>query len=127
LDWADYTEELHDPKFAVGNRTLFEHLSQALCDFRCGKRPAAAGDLRRMIPNKKGIWSFHTVGLRTYGWCPKPHSFVAVTGALESATKADKELNGKKLGEVIEFAISAKLMGTIKLGDIIALFPHENN
>jgi len=80
-----------------------------------------------MIPNKNGIWSFHTVGLRTYGWCPKPHSFVAVTGALESAMKADRGLNWKKQSEVIEFAKSTKLMGTIKLGDIIALFPHETN
>lgn len=125
LDWADETPELHSPENAVGGRTLFEHLLQALCDFRCGKRPAGAGDLRRMIPTKKGIWSFHTVGARTYGWCPKPHAFVAVTGALESATKADKSLNNRKMAEVFRFAQIANLTGTIILGDVLALFPHE--
>jgi hypothetical protein len=104
---------------------MFEHLLQALCEFRCGKRPAGAGDLRRLMPTKNGVWSFHTVGLRTYGWCPKPHSFVAITGALERDTKLDKELNDKKRAEVLSFAAANGLVETIKLGDALALFPYE--
>ena len=125
LDLADNTNAMHELKFGKGGRTIFEHLLQALCDFRCGARPAGAGDLRRMMPTKNGVWSFHTVGLRTYGWCPAPHAFVAVTSALEIQTKADKSLNDKKLAEVLIFAKTHGLAGTIKLGDVLALFPHQ--
>lgn len=125
LDFADNTNAMHEPKFGKGGRTIFEHLLQALCDFRCGTRPAGAGDLRRLMPTKNGIWSFHTVGLRTYGWCPAPHAFVAVISALETDTKTDRSMNDKKLAQVLTFAKTHDLAGTIKLGDLLALFPYQ--
>lgn len=125
MDWGDATAALHDASQAVGGRTLFEHLTIALCDFRCGERPAIAGDLRRMMPTKKGVWSFHTIGLRVYGWVPQEHQFVAVTAALEKDTKTDKTLNGTKRQHVLKFAQQHDLTNTIKMGDILALFPHE--
>lgn len=126
LDWGDYTNALHDKALALGGRTLFEHLLQTLCDFRCSQRPAQVGELKRMMPTSKGIWSLHSPGLRIYGWCPVAHSFVAVTGALESDTKRDRTLNDKKRNEVLSFANTNGLIGTIKLGDVLALFPHTN-
>jgi hypothetical protein len=33
LEWADSTQKLH--QVTIGGRTLFEHLAQFLCDFRC--------------------------------------------------------------------------------------------
>jgi hypothetical protein len=127
LDWADDTPQLHDEKLAVGGRTLFEHLLVMLCDFRCAERcPPHAGDLRRMTPTKKGIWKMHPPRLRIYGWCPAQHAFVAVTGALEAETKADKRLNDKKLNEVLDFIKKHGLQNTILRGDILAIFPHQN-
>jgi hypothetical protein len=125
LDFADNTNAMHEMKFGAGGRTIFEHLLQALCEFRCGTRPAGAGDLRRMMPTKHGIWSFHTVGLRTYGWCPAPHAFVVITSALEMDTKINKGLNDAKRAEVLAFAKAHGLAETIKLGDLLALFPHQ--
>jgi hypothetical protein len=124
MTWADTTAVLHDESKTVGGRTLFEHLLIALCEFRCGKRPAGCGDLRRMMPTKDGVWSFHTIGLRVYGWVPAAHHFVAVTAALEKDTKADKMLNATKRKAVIQFAQDHALENTIKHGDILALFPN---
>lgn len=123
--WANRTPELTDPTMKIGGRFLGEHMVQCLSDFRCSRRPPA-GDLRRMMPNRKGIWKFHPPGLRLYGWCPTPRTFVVVTGALETDTKSDKRLNDRKLSEVSEFIKANKLEKWVVLGDINAIFPPEN-
>jgi hypothetical protein len=125
ITWADTTPQLHDTALAVGGRTLFEHLLQMFCDFRCAKR-FHAGDLRRMTPTKKGIWKMHPAKLRIYGWCPGTHQFVAVTWAFEAETKADKKLNDKKRDEVLRFITSHGLQQTVMLGDILAVFPNQD-
>jgi hypothetical protein len=127
LEWADDMQRLHDPKFGVGGRTLFEHLLMMFCDFRCATRcPPHAGDLRRMIPTKSGIWKMHPPKLRIYGWCPSQHSFVALLPAFESDTKADKSLNATKMKEVEEFIRNHHLESTITRGDVLAVFPNQN-
>lgn len=75
------------------------------------------------MPNKHGIWKLHPPGLRIYGWCPAPRSFVAVTGALESETKTDKKLNDKKRDEVRAFIKLHDVGAHIVRGDILAIFP----
>lgn len=125
FDWADDTAELHDKSLSIGGRTLFEHLFQAFCDFRCEER-FHCGDLRRMMPTNKGVWSMHAPGLRIYGWCPAKHEFVAVTAAFEATTKKDRHLNNRKQEEVLSFAKRYRLSNTVLLGDILALFPHKN-
>ncbi len=124
-EWANLTPELVNPAEKIGGRFLVEHLAQCLCDFRCSRRPPA-GDLRRMMPNKKGIWKLHPPGLRLYGWCPKPQSFVVVTGALEIETKKNKKLNDDKLLQVVNFIKTNKLQACVVIGDINAVFPPEN-
>jgi hypothetical protein len=125
LDWADTKSELHDKTFAVGRRTLFEHLLIMFCDFRCAERcPAHAGDLKRMTPTKHGIWKMHPPKVRVYGWCPDKFQFIAVTAALESETKTDRKLNDRKLKEVNDFIKNHGLEETVLRGDILAVFPH---
>lgn len=63
--------------------------------------------------------------LRLYGWCPSPHSFVAINGALESDTKSDKTLNDKKRDEVLAFIKKYKLDETVLRGEFYEVFPHE--
>lgn len=121
-DWTDLTPELFDPTKKIGGRFLGEHLALCLSDFRCSRRPPA-GDLRRLTPTKKGIWKLHPPGLRLYGWCPKPQSFVVVTGALEIETKKDKKLNDYKQSSVVNFIKANKLQAWVVLGDINAVFP----
>jgi hypothetical protein len=123
--WADETPELHDMALAVGRRTLFEHLLQLFCDFRCLER-FHAGDLRRMMPNNKGVWKMHPARLRIYGWCPGQHQFVAVTYALEADTKSDRRLNNQKRDEVLTFIRANHLERTILRGDVLAVFPNPN-
>jgi hypothetical protein len=124
-DWADGRNDLHDMAVGVGRRTLFEHIEQMFCDFRCSQR-FSAGDLRRMMPDTKGIRKMHPPKLRIYGWCPKPNNrFVAVAGALEWETKSDKKLNGKKRDEVLSFIKTHKLEPTVLLGDNLAVFPPD--
>ena len=125
VKWGDDTAVLHDRKFSIGGRTLFEHLLQAFCDFRCMER-FHCGDLRRLMPTSKGIWSMHAPGLRIYGWCPRQHEFVAVTGATETDTKTDKSLNGKQRKHVEQFIQQHRLNQTVLRGDILAIFPHKN-
>jgi hypothetical protein len=125
LDWADETPEMHDKKSAIGKRTLFEHLLQMFCDFRCSER-FHAGDLKRMLPTSKGIWKMHPPGLRIYGWCPRKHAFVAVTGATETQTKKQKGLNNQKRNEVTAFIKAHRLQQEMMMGDILAVFPYEN-
>jgi|SRR5580700_8727542 hypothetical protein len=125
LSWVDAKPELHDTAFAVGARTLFEHLLTMFCDFRCADHcPPHAGDLKRMTPTKHGIWKMHPPQLRIYGWCPGQHQFIGVTAALESETKADRKLNDKKLNEVRDFIKKHRLERTVLRGDILAVFPH---
>jgi hypothetical protein len=119
-DLFDAVPELHDEKLAQGRRTLGEHIEQIFCDFRCAPRPAPS-ELRRMMPTNKGVWKLHPAGTRVYGWCPRPHSFVAVTLAIAQATKDDKSLNDKKRDEVLAFVKTHKL--SVLRGDIHAIFP----
>ena len=121
-DLFDAIPELHDEKLAQGHRTFGEHIEQMFCDFRCAARPAA-GDLKRMMPNAKGVWKLHPAGARVYGWCPRPHSFVVVTLALVQATKDDHKLNNHKRDEVLAFIKAHKLTAHVVRGDINAVFP----
>lgn len=122
LAWADDTQRLHE--VTIGGRTLFEHLVQFLCDFRCNP-DVHYGDIRRMLPTKGGVWRMYPPGLRVYGWCPARHAFVAVTAAVEADTKQDRRLNDRKRDEVLRFAWHARLTHTILTGDYLALFPHQ--
>jgi hypothetical protein len=122
-DWIDGKDELQDKTQGVGGRTLFEHLEQLFCDFRCSN-PFPAGDLRQMMPTTKGIRTLRPAKLRIYGWCPKPHAFVAVTGAFEADTKKPpKKLNDTKRDEVLAFIKAHKLEHLVLKGDILAVFP----
>jgi hypothetical protein len=121
-DAFDVTDALHDMDLAEGRRTIGEHIQQGLCDFRCSERPGA-GNLRRMLPNKKGVWKIHVPGARIYGWCPRERAFVVVGFALEGDTKKDKKLNDKKRDEVLAFIKKHQLIGSVLLGDILAIFP----
>jgi hypothetical protein len=118
----DAADALHDKELAIGGRTIGEHIEQGLCDFRCSERPAA-GDLRRMLPNKHGVWKIHVPGARIYGWCPKIRSFVVVTFALEIDTKQNKKLNDVKRDDVLTFVKANNLNRSMILGDILAIFP----
>jgi hypothetical protein len=120
--WFDETPELDDPKFKTGSRTIAEHIEQLFCDLRCSERPRA-GDLRRMMPNPKGIWKFHPEKTRLYGWAPKQGCLVVISGALESETKDKTEdnMNKKKRDEVVAFIKAHNL--PVKIGDILAIFP----
>lgn len=121
-DWVENTIELHDDSFKSGGRTLFEHMEQIFCDFRCSKR-IGAGDIRRMVPNVDGIRKMHPVGLRIYGWAPEKDSFVAVTGTLESVTKRDKMTNDNKMKCVLDFIKSNNLKHTVTQGDNSVVYP----
>jgi hypothetical protein len=121
-DWIDGKHELHDMALAVGRRTLFEHIEQMFCDFRCSPR-FPAGDLKQMMPNVKGVRKMHPPRVRIYGWCPGTNAFVAVTGALEAETKADKKLNDKKRDQVLTFIKARKLEHLVLKGDNLAVFP----
>ncbi|WP_136623897.1 hypothetical protein [Bradyrhizobium centrolobii] len=121
-DAFDSTDALHDDKLTIGGRTIAEHIEQGLCDFRCSERPNA-GDLRRMLPNKKGVWKIHVPGARIYGWCPRARAFVAVGFALETDTKRISTLNDSKREDVLTFIKTHKLEDSVLLGDILAIFP----
>ena len=106
----------------IGRRTLFEHIEQMFCDFRCSP-VFPAGDLRQMLPNQKGVRKMHPPKLRIYGWCPAPHAFVAVTAAFEADTKTDKKLNDKKRDDVLAFITANELEKLVLKGDNLAVFP----
>src|SRR5271166_3161294 len=63
LDWADYTPQLHDPESAIEGKTLFEHILQLLREFICAER-VRYGDLKRMMPTRKGVWHMYPEGTR---------------------------------------------------------------
>ena len=121
--WADNTMELHRTR--IGGRSLFEHLEHMFCDFRCSPKINHA-DLKRMLPTRDGVWHMYPAGLRVYGWCPSPNSFVAVTAATAAATKTDPTLNDTKRDHVLRFARRHGLSSTIQTGDFLALFPNKN-
>jgi hypothetical protein len=117
-DWAVRPElQVKD-----GPKTLYEHMEQMFCDFRCSEI-FGAGDLRRMLPNKSGVRTMRPPKLRLYGWCPAAHQFVLVCGVLESQTKTDKSLNDRKRDEVIDFIRRNELGAHVLLGDASAVFP----
>ncbi len=118
FDWADEKPEMIDEGYSIGGRCLLDHLEQMLCDFRCAKYPAA-GDLRRVMPTKHGIWKAHAPALRIYGWFCAPRRFVVVVvaGALEEETKKDKTMNSAKLDEVRSFIAENDLGKTVLRGD----------
>jgi hypothetical protein len=121
--WFDGTNELHTAK--IGGRTLAEHIEQLFCDLRCAERPGA-GDLKRMVPTKIGIWKLHPAKTRLYGWAPKKECIAVVTGALEVETKdktRENELNNEKRDQVLHFIKSNGLKKHVALGDILAIFP----
>jgi hypothetical protein len=126
--WHDAKTELFDPELLFGRRTISEHMDLLFCNLRCSKRPGSGGDLRRMLPHKTGVWSLHVPGARIYGWSPQVGSYVAVTGALASETKApraegEKSIDNKKRDEVISFTRKHHLEHTIIFGDIHAIYP----
>jgi len=124
--WDEFDDEprLHSKNYAVGGRTLGEHIEQTFCDFRCSPRPPA-GELRRMTPNSDGVWKIHPQRTRVFGWCPGPRSFVAVTLALEEDLKAKngQNLYDVKQREVLDFIARHRLESTVLRGDINAIFP----
>ena len=75
------------------------------------------------MPNKYGIWKMHPPKLRVYGWFPAPRTLVVVGGALELETKADKNLNRCRMGEVRNFIRTYGLDKYVVRGDICAIFP----
>jgi hypothetical protein len=118
-DWAVGKPELETKE---GGKTLYEHMEQMFIEFRCAEA-FGTGDLRRMVPNRSGVRKMHPPKLRVYGWCPAPHRFVIVCGALESETKADKSLNDRKHDEVLDFIRRNDLAAHVLLGDARAVFP----
>lgn len=119
-DWVDAEATLDTDM--LGGRTLYEHMQQTFCDFRCAPT-FPAGDLKQLMPTRFGVRKMHPPKLRIYGWCCATHQFVAVAGALESATKSDKTLNDAKRDEVLNFIKKFKLEDTVLLGDNLAVFP----
>lgn len=124
FNWVETTDGLHDPKWSPksGGRSRFEHLMQTFADFRCDQRPLV-GDLTRLMPNKKGVWSMHSKGLRLLGWVPEPHSFVGVRLALTEYTHGAASTVNDLMNEVVAFAKAQGLHHTFKSGDRSALFP----
>jgi hypothetical protein len=125
-DWFDDTKELHDERYRVAKRTLADQIEQLFCDFRCSIRPGA-GDLKRAMPTRKGIWKIHPPKLRLYGWAPKIECLAVICGALELDTKDKTQgsINEKKRDEVLAFIKKNGL--PMKLGDILAIFPPPKN
>ena len=120
-DWVDATPAMSE---RVGARTLDEHIELTFCEFRCANL-FPAGTLRQVMPVKDGVRKLHPPKLRIYGWCPGQHQFVAVTGALESDTKLDKNLNDKKRDDVLQFIRRNGLEETILFGDNLVVFPSK--
>ena len=125
ITWADTTQALHDPVLGMGQRTRFEHLLQMFCDFRCSRR-LHAGDIKRVMPTKNGVWKMHPFGLRIYGWAPEPNEFAAVTWATVEETKVDKRLSDAKRKEVLAFLKANGLRYCVTYGDVANVFPNTN-
>ena len=121
-DWVEATRSLHDQHRKIGGRTLCEHMEQLLCDFRCAPR-IGAGDIKRMMPTPDGIWKLHPKGMRLYGWAPQKDAMVIIAGALESETKIDKDLNNKRMAQVLEFISANELSDSVERGEIYVVFP----
>lgn len=123
-DWVDNAQDLYRIKANEGGRSRYEHLLQAFADFRCDARPLA-GDLHRVIPTSDGIWKFHPVGLRVFGWVPAPHAFVAVRIGRTEDCHGPRSIANALRKDVLAFAIRHGLQGTIQPGDASALFPPQ--
>lgn len=117
IDWVDNKSELYDTKRAVGGRDLYDQLELFLWEYQCCDRPTA-GDLRRVMPVRDGVFKFHPPDLRIYGWFYQPGGFVAVAGALAEETKGGSGLNDIKREEVLNFAARHELAGTIMRGEL---------
>lgn len=124
LRWMRTTPQLHDLRLGAGRKTMAELLEMLFCDFRCAQR-FSAGDLRRMLPSRKGIWKMHPYRLRIYGWAPGTNQFAAVTWAFEKDTKTNKRLNDQKRDDVLEFVRVNRLRETVTYGDVNAVFPRD--
>ncbi|WP_324695457.1 hypothetical protein [Novosphingobium sp. RL4] len=127
FDWVDETDELYETHWdkAWGGRTRFEHLQQTLADFRCDER-VLVGELNRVVPTKRGVWKIHSPGLRLFGWVPSVHEFVAVGAALAADVHGPNSAVKIHVQQVLTFARTHRLEGTIKMGDRRALFPPPN-
>lgn len=119
IDWVDGTLVYHAAK--VAGRYAHEHLEQFLIDFRCNEK-IHHSDLKRMIPTGKGVWKMHPPMLRVFGWCPKPHCFVAVLGQLGDDTKEDSSLNDQCRDEVLNFIAKNGLNAEVEYGDFLDVF-----
>ena len=121
-EWVDTTEELHDTAAGEGGKTLGEHMDISLSEFRCAK-VLHSSELRRTQPTRNGIWRILPPKLRLFGWCPWPHAFVLVAGALETQTHADPQLTDRKSAEVVDFIRENGLQNQMVLGDFTHAFP----
>lgn len=126
IRWVDETDELYveDWSDRAGGRSRFEHLEQMLSDFRCDRRPLV-GDLNRVKPTKRGIWSMHCPGLRVFGWVPDTWSIVAVAVAFAEDAHGPNSVVDAKINEVLDFAKANGLAGTIQLGERSGLFQQK--
>lgn len=122
-DWIDNEARAHKIESALGRRSRCEQMEIMFSEFRCGSRAIGHAELKRMTPTSGGVWKMHPPGLRVYGWCPGPHAFVAVCGAILEDVKAGKTLNDLHRDRVLDFIRTAGLASTIQLGDYLALFP----
>lgn len=123
FEWVDATDALYLENWSKrnGGRSRFEHLEAAFADFRCAQRPLV-GDLNRVRPTKKGVFSLHCPGLRVFGWAPDVYSFLAVTAALSDDAHGRESIVNQKVKEVLAFAEDRGLSETIQYGDRSALF-----
>lgn len=121
--WVDDEDALHVVPRDGSRRTIYEQVEIMLADLRCAARPPGAHELRRLTPNKKGIWKLHPPGARLYGWFPAPGTFVLVSGATEADTKADKGRNASEVDKVEAFIRARGFGAFITLGDYRAVYP----
>lgn len=124
FDTVDADPRYYDGSISEGLRTPLEHLQQFLNDLRCAARPRA-GDLKRMMPTKDGIWKAHPPTLRVFGWVWAKYSFIPVSVGLEIDLKADKSLYDHHVAKVHSFIATHSLHSTVLPGDILALFPPQ--
>jgi hypothetical protein len=126
VDWVNDTPELDEEDWSdrTGGRTRFEHLDQMLADFRCDLRPLV-GDLNRVQPTKKGVWSMHCPGVRVFGWAPDQFSLVAVTAAFAENTHGKGSIVGQKTADVLDFIKTNGLSETVQYGERSGLFQQK--
>ena len=121
LDQIEEDKRLHDSALAIGRRTLYEHLWERMSDFRCGES-AGCGDLLRVIPTQKRVWTLHANGLRLYGWAPEKRALALVNYALEAETHSIKGLVAQRREDFLGFIVRYALNDTMQIGDYLAVF-----